>query len=315
MDKYSIYKVKISGKNSNGEPNFKAEKVEEKADCNRESDVDQTNPKEPLIEGDACNGSSAPSSESSTKPRSRVSKNESESSTPQTDILEDGDEGVDDDKKHFLINFFPFKYVLSVLFSLSWKMIFKGFSLLLLDVIRCNKFKSFIKFFIEEAVNSRGISGQYIDISEYAQPQICTALMLITEVIAAHQPALINCAHGKDRTGIISALILSCLGMSKEYIVADYAKSTEGLARVQRRIHQEICEHYNFREEFTTSRPNTMHCLLDHLALKYGSVSGYLTHIGFGPGEQARLAEALEVLPPGPAPDHAGADEDVQLGF
>lgn len=41
----------------------------------------------------------------------------------------------------------------------------------------------------------------------------------------ANVPAMLNCAHGKDRTGIVSALILGCLGRSKEDIVADYAKS------------------------------------------------------------------------------------------
>ena len=38
-------------------------------------------------------------------------------------------------------------------------------------------------------------------------------------------PAMLNCAHGKDRTGIVSALALSCVGLSKESIADDYALS------------------------------------------------------------------------------------------
>ena len=38
-------------------------------------------------------------------------------------------------------------------------------------------------------------------------------------------PAMINCAHGKDRTGLVTALTLSCLGKSKEYIALDYSRS------------------------------------------------------------------------------------------
>ena len=38
-------------------------------------------------------------------------------------------------------------------------------------------------------------------------------------------PAMINCAHGKDRTGIVTALALWCAGWSKDEIVADYAES------------------------------------------------------------------------------------------
>jgi len=49
------------------------------------------------------------------------------------------------------------------------------------------------------------------------------ALKLLTD--PDNIPALINCAHGKDRTGVITALVLWCVGWSKEEIVADYAQS------------------------------------------------------------------------------------------
>jgi len=49
------------------------------------------------------------------------------------------------------------------------------------------------------------------------------ALKLLTD--PENIPAMLNCAHGKDRTGIVSALVLACLGKSKEEIVLDYAKS------------------------------------------------------------------------------------------
>ena len=38
-------------------------------------------------------------------------------------------------------------------------------------------------------------------------------------------PAMLNCAHGKDRTGLVTALVLICFGKSKEFIALDYAKS------------------------------------------------------------------------------------------
>lgn len=38
-------------------------------------------------------------------------------------------------------------------------------------------------------------------------------------------PAVINCAHGKDRTGILSALVLSVLGETEENIIKDYTLS------------------------------------------------------------------------------------------
>ena len=49
------------------------------------------------------------------------------------------------------------------------------------------------------------------------------ALRLLTD--PDNVPAMINCAHGKDRTGVVAALALWCAGWSKDEIVADYAQS------------------------------------------------------------------------------------------
>ena len=37
------------------------------------------------------------------------------------------------------------------------------------------------------------------------------------------------CNAGKDRTGVVSAILLTRLGYDREYIVADYMKSAENL--------------------------------------------------------------------------------------
>ena len=52
---------------------------------------------------------------------------------------------------------------------------------------------------------------------------IISALTILSQ--PENVPAMINCAHGKDRTGIISALVLACLGATTEEIVADYSRS------------------------------------------------------------------------------------------
>ena len=49
------------------------------------------------------------------------------------------------------------------------------------------------------------------------------ALKLLSD--PGNVPAMINCAAGKDRTGVITALVLWCVGWSKDDIIADYAKS------------------------------------------------------------------------------------------
>lgn len=37
------------------------------------------------------------------------------------------------------------------------------------------------------------------------------------------------CSAGKDRTGVVSAILLHRLGYSEDYIIADYMKSAESL--------------------------------------------------------------------------------------
>ena len=49
------------------------------------------------------------------------------------------------------------------------------------------------------------------------------ALKLLSE--PENVPAMINCAHGKDRTGIVSALVMSLLKVPRDLIVSEYAKS------------------------------------------------------------------------------------------
>ena len=53
---------------------------------------------------------------------------------------------------------------------------------------------------------------------------VVSALKLLSE--PENVPAMINCAHGKDRTGIVSAIVMSLLGKPREAIIADYARST-----------------------------------------------------------------------------------------
>lgn len=53
---------------------------------------------------------------------------------------------------------------------------------------------------------------------------IISALKLLCD--KENLPALLNCAHGKDRTGIVSALVLACIGKSHDYIAQEYALSS-----------------------------------------------------------------------------------------
>lgn len=199
------------------------------------------------------------------------------------------------DKKHFLINFFTPGYILRSVSRLPCYLYCVGLFHFLCDFIRRDtSFKRFGRFFTQNVINRIGIKGQYKDIAEFCQPAICSAMKLIAD--PNNSPLLLNCAHGKDRTGIVSALILTCLGVNREDILHDYTLSEEGLRPIEHLVRQDIMEKYNLKEEFVSANADTMRHLLDYLEKKYGSVADYMEAIGFSLEEQRKLRTRL--LPP-----------------
>lgn len=49
-------------------------------------------------------------------------------------------------------------------------------------------------------------------------------------------PALVHCSAGKDRTGVLVALLLDAAGVHRSAIVADYAATDERMSRVRGRL-------------------------------------------------------------------------------
>lgn len=69
---------------------------------------------------------------------------------------------------------------------------------------------------------------------------------------------ILDCAAGKDRTGVVSEILLYKLGMSREYIVADFMKTASNLEAYLAQFASErpgirldvITPHERFMEEF-----------------------------------------------------------------
>jgi protein-tyrosine phosphatase len=94
-------------------------------------------------------------------------------------------------------------------------------------------------------------------------------------------PIVYHCTAGKDRTGLITALILSILGVPEETIVADYSLSNLGFDH----YFQEFVEDARHAamgvkdiefQGFFIVRPDWIQNILDHLKEQYGSVERYL---------------------------------------
>ena len=101
-----------------------------------------------------------------------------------------------------------------------------------------------------------------------------------------------HCAAGKDRTGVISAILLGLLGVCDEVIVADYAATQQQLDAIIERLlstegYQEMLE--VLPEDTMTAEPETMISLLDQIRSAYGSMEGYAREIGLDDAVLAAL--------------------------
>jgi protein tyrosine/serine phosphatase len=114
--------------------------------------------------------------------------------------------------------------------------------------------------------------------------------------------ALVNCAAGKDRTGILCALTQHVLGVSDDDIRADYILTNEA-AEVDKRL-GEMAGWFNERigkahpvevyRPFLGVRPHYLDTALDVIIEAAGSIDGYLTRtLGVAEDSQERLRARL----------------------
>ena len=71
---------------------------------------------------------------------------------------------------------------------------------------------------------ARDIADLYAGMLEDSRGQAGRVLDLVADNVA-HGPVLVHCAFGKDRAGLITALVHAALGVSSDDIVADYVRS------------------------------------------------------------------------------------------
>ncbi len=100
----------------------------------------------------------------------------------------------------------------------------------------------------------------------------------ILETIATQQtPLLIHCAAGKDRTGIIIALLLAVANVPVATIAEDYQLSDRYLAPLYSKIRQQA-----IKEGFAHLLESPPQIIIDtfaYLAQNYGEINNYLENI------------------------------------
>jgi protein-tyrosine phosphatase len=114
-------------------------------------------------------------------------------------------------------------------------------------------------------------------------------------------PGLVHCTAGKDRTGLVAALILGVLGVPDDIIAADYALSASYLnpdaAAVIGRIQAIGGAASRLSLSVLGSPPELILMALARARAQAGSVAGYLVRHGLTEAELGELRTGLVAYP------------------
>lgn len=117
----------------------------------------------------------------------------------------------------------------------------------------------------------------------------------IMNVIATSPRAvLFHCFAGRDRTGIVAAMLLRLAGVPDEAIAADYAISDERLTTRYDQWRTRLNDVQRARmDQSIVEADATIRGTLDHLDDRYGGVEAYLLQHGIDPAAIGRLKRDL----------------------
>ena len=98
----------------------------------------------------------------------------------------------------------------------------------------------------------------------------------------AQLPAILHCTAGKDRTGLVVAMLLLTLGVPQETVLADYTLSNRFYAHFRKGIAADLKQvapwgiSVDDLQDLLLVKAKTLQGALDHLCQNYGSLEEYL---------------------------------------
>jgi hypothetical protein len=195
-------------------------------------------------------------------------------------------------ERHFVSLMNEFKYVKGTVSKLRkrdlTKAILKSPGALLSKRVRSSVKKPFL-----DEINDGGLPMLNELLLRFGAPGIKYVLELIAD--RNRHPITFYCTAGKDRTGMIAAILLGLTGVDVDDIVEDYSLSANVYAEMN--DHQAMVGALSQRnldaKTFLGAPPVVMRDTLAAINEVYGSVEGYCTWIGFGPEKQEKLKKAM----------------------
>lgn len=123
--------------------------------------------------------------------------------------------------------------------------------------------------------NSEILAGIYKMIVDENRASIRRVLEAIAD--AKDGTLMYHCFFGKDRTGILTLLLLTIAGADEDDIVADYQVT---YTYIEKYAEDHADTLWSKNREMHYSKAETLQSLIRHLNIKYGSVYGYILSTG-----------------------------------
>jgi protein-tyrosine phosphatase len=137
------------------------------------------------------------------------------------------------------------------------------------------------------------VCGHYLGYLEDRPDQVVGALRSIARAPGA---ALVHCAAGKDRTGVVVALALTAADVRAQAVIADYAATGERAEAILSRLRRSPTyarDLDNQPAESHRPRPETMAAFLEQMDSRYGGVVPWLAGHGFSDDDLGQLRTKL----------------------
>ena len=138
------------------------------------------------------------------------------------------------------------------------------------------------------------LATRYLQYLEVGGRALVQALEEMTD--SEKYPLVFNCFFGKDRTGVLSALVLGCLGVSAHDIVRDYSLTASRIPLILDKLRVDPL----YRETIERTDPlvlaaraETMSQFLEELDVRYGGARAWAQSAGLDGDKLKCLSDAL----------------------
>jgi len=137
------------------------------------------------------------------------------------------------------------------------------------------------------------LSAFYRGLLDYAGAGLAAA---VTQLAQAPGAALFHCTAGKDRTGLLAALLLESVGVARKHVLEDFALTDTRIEPIRERLSDDAERRGVARSDFArllTANPDLLESALAHLDTTHGGATRYLQRHGVDTDTLAALRGKL----------------------